>query len=206
VEKILYARALPVSSRAAPSDVARPWKPRIPEIIKDLQAVEVPYLTRSDIETKLEIKRSQADAVMRQVGFKAASEVGIPGKLNVVSRAEFITWLEVHYGAPARKEHDRLESLQKKLAAARGEQKLNSALQTDFKDKKQVADVIRGDIQDIPGVILEPPIDGKPGRFVILFANTIDFLGKLHLFGWSAVNQEEKLNQMTTPVTKVKPS
>jgi hypothetical protein len=199
-----YVRALPVPHSGAAPSAQRPWKPRIPEIIKDLQLLTTPYVSRADIEGKLDLRRSQADAVMRQVGFKPASELGLPGKLNLVSVSELIAWLDVHYDAGARKEHDRLEALQKKLAAAADEQRLKKT-QTVFRDRDQVKKILRGDIENIPGVTLEPPAEGRPGRFTILFVSTEDFLGKVHLFGWSAVNQEEKLHQMTSPICKPKP-
>jgi hypothetical protein len=160
-------------------------------------------VSRSDIETRLEIARSQADRVMRQVGFKPASAVGLPGKLNLVRTEDLVRWLEVHYDAAAQKEHDRLERLAKKLEEAKHEAPLRQK-QVFWKEERKVVTVVSEGFGAIPGLTLEPPTDGRPGRIEVLYTGTADLVGKWQLIGLAMIGHEKYFGQITEPVSSPK--
>jgi hypothetical protein len=153
----------------------------------------------------LDLKRSQADAVMRQTGIVWASDVGLAGKLKLVPVEMLVRWLEVHYDDSARKEHDRMERLERKLAEARDEQAIKARLPKFQKESREkVKAVLQGEIDKVPGCTLEPPAGGRPGRLEILYASSLDLITKIQLFGWCIIHQEEKFTQMTTPISTPK--
>ena len=207
MENQIVTGALPDTQRSPLPPTQRPWKPRIPEIIKDLERSGKGFFTRSDIEQALEVRRSQADTVMRQVGIRPGSEAELSGKLNVVRYDELVVWLEIHYDAAARKEHDRLERVQKKLDEAKGEQAIKARLpKFDREHKEHVKQALLGDIEKLPGVVLERPEGGRAGRLEILYLSPVDLIAKLQLFGWTIIHQEEKFYQMTEPSGNVQPA
>lgn len=180
--------------------MARPveWAVRIPEMREQLGAMEPGQpLGPVDVGRIFHVTKAAALRLVGQIGPDKAFE-GSP----VVTAAKTLEFLQFSaVGQAADKEAARRRRLGLGIKQADEERPLRE-METRYKDKSKVAQVLRAGIREVPGcTITSPPREGVPGEIKISYLNNVDAIGKCQILMLAIINHEEEFYQMTTPLS-----
>jgi len=158
------------------------WLLRVPEILQELSALDVPIVDRAVCERLFRLRRRRAIDLMRWFGGYQA------GKTFLIDRPQLIAQLEMVRGSPDYKmELRRKERLAERLDALR---RLQTGARVAIPVEPEVMSQRLPDLPDGVGL--------SPGALHIQFSSSEELLGKLFALAQAIANDYEAFEKRTS--------